>query len=443
MGEPQFVETLNQYKETLDETHKLVLISREESAKERSTNKEKLEKIDGKASDNLVKLDEYRDTLKKLEERQEKFEALANTAGKSVDETEEKCSEIATAFNDWMRKGQDTPSTFGMDLSIKKPELFKLCIKQKYSTMSMEEIEKKGLSVDSDIDGGFLVQNLIMPILKTRVFETSNVRAIANVVTISTNALQMPIDDDEAESGGYVGERQLRPNTGTPKIREAMIPVQEQFANPVITQTLLDDAAFDVSNWLAGKITDIFIRTENVKFVNGTGAGAKEPRGYMTYPAWAAPGVFEVNAIEQIPSENANEITTDGIIELQGSLKEDYQMNATFVMNRRTFTKILRLKNLQGDYLWNRALDKNVQVPFDLLGRPVRFFNDMPLVGTNTLPIAYGDFRKAFWIVDRMGMRVLRDPFTAKPFIQFFSTKRNSSDILNFEALKIQKVRIV
>jgi len=439
MGEPQLLDTLKQYKETLDETHKLVLLSREEGDKERATNKEKLEKIDGKASDNLVKLDEYRDTLKKLEERQEKIEALANTAGKSVDETEEKRGEIASMFDSFMRKQSGNQLTFGMDLKEKKPELYTLCLKDKYPTMSMEEIEKKGLSVDSDIDGGFLVQNLIMPILKTRVFETSNVRAIANVVTISTNALQMPIDDDEAESGGYVGERQLRPNTNTPRIREAMIPVQEQFANPTITQTLLDDAAFDVSNWLAGKIADIFMRTENTKFVNGTGAGAKEPRGFMTYPA-AAGSDFEVNAIEQIPSLNANEITTDGIIELQGSLKEDYQMNATFVMNRRTFTKILRLKNLQGDYLWNRALDKNVQVPFDLLGRPVRFFNDMPLVGTDTLPIAYGDFKKAFWIVDRMGMRVLRDPFTAKPFIQFFSTKRNSSDILNFEALKIQKV---
>lgn len=428
----QFVEHLKLTKAMKDRLDKL--------DEKTVTGDETVKKMSGKFEDNIVVFNEYKDTLKRIEERQDKFEALANTAGKSVDELEEKRGEIAGLFDEWARKNHESRSTFGMNLKIQKPELYALCVKEKYPGLSMEQIEKKGLSVDSDIDGGFLVQTLLMPIMKTRVFETSQVRAIAGSITISTDSVEWPIDDDEADSGGWVGEQQARPVTGTPQLRHKLIFAREQYANPETTQKLLDDAAFPVENWLSGKISDILLRTENTAFVNGV--GNIDPRGFMTYPAWAAPGVFEVNAIEEIPSEDPNLITTDGIIELQGSLKEVYQTNANWVMNRRTFTKILKLKNLEGDYLWNRALDKNVQVPFDLLGRPVRFFDDMPLVGTNTRPIAYGDFKRAYMIVDRIGIRVIRDIFTNKPKIQLYTTKRVGADLVNFEALKIQKVEV-
>lgn len=428
----QFVEHLKLTKAMKDRLDKL-----DEKTIEGDETTKKMGKV---FEDNVIVFNEYKDTLKKMEERQNKFEALANTTGKSVDELEEKRCEIAGMFDEWARKKHENESTFGFNLKDQKPELYALCVKEKYPSLSMEQIEKKGLSVDSDIDGGFLVQTLLMPIMKTRIFETSQVRAIAGSITISTDSVEWPIDDDEADSGGWVGEQQARPNTATPQLRHKLIFAREQFANPETTQKLLDDAAFPVENWLSGKISDILLRTENTAFVNGV--GNIDPRGFMSYPAWAAPGVFEVNAIEQISSGAAAALTADGLIDLQIAPKEVYQTNATWVMNRRSFGAILKLKNGQGDYLWNRALDKNVQVPFDLLGRPVRFFDDMPIVAADALAIAYGDFKKAYMIVDRIGIRVIRDIFTNKPKIQLYTTKRVGGDMINFEALKIQKVEV-
>lgn len=435
------IESYKEFNELFDEHAKLTKAMKDRLDKidEKSvTGDETVKKMSKDFGDNIVVFNEYKDTLAKMAERQDKFEALANGAGKSVDELESKRGEMAGIFDEWVRKDHDGRVTFGKNLKDQKPELHALCLKEKYPRLSMEQIEKKGLSVDSDIDGGFLVQSLLMPIMKTRFFETSQVRAIAGSLTISTDSVEWPINDSQATTGGWVGERQARPNTDTPQLRMQKIFAKEQYANPTITQKILDDAAIPVENFLTGEIADILMQEENTQFV--IGSDPIKPRGFMSYGAWTNPGVYQVDAIEEIKTGNATLLTSDGLLDLQNSLKEVYQSGAIWVMTRSTFGAIQKLKNDEGDYLWNRKLDRNVGTPADILDHPVRFFDDMPAVGAGTRPIAYGDFKRGFMIVDRIGIRVIRDVFTQKPLIELYTTKRVGSDVISWEAFKIQKV---
>jgi HK97 family phage major capsid protein len=209
------------------------------------------------------------------------------------------------------------------------------------------------------------------------------------------------------------------------------IPVHEIYAKPKITQTLLDDTVFDVESWLARKVGSKFSRKQNTAFILGD--GIKQPRGVLTYPAGSGH-----KQIEQIVSGNATALTGDGIIALTGSLKEAYLANATFLMNRATLTQLRTLKDGQGNYLWQ----PNYQLGLaqTLVGYPIRTGEDMPTVAAGALPIAFGDFREAYLIVDRQGVRVLRDPYSSKPFVEFYHTARVGGDVVNFEAIKLQKI---
>jgi HK97 family phage major capsid protein len=300
--------------------------------------------------------------------------------------------------------------------------------------------ETKTLVTGVNPDGGYFVNpDYRTDMSITQDFETSPMRAISNIITTGTNSIEVPVDDNTGISGGWVGEITARPQTDTPQVGLKSILVHEQYANPAISQKMLDDAFFNIEAWLSDKTNDILTRTENTAFV--VGDGSAKPRGFLGYANWATAGAYERGAIEQIASGVAGEVAANGLRKLQGSLKEFYQAGASFLCQRDTFTDISLLKDGNGRYLLNeRMLPDGVDIR--LLGKPLRFADDMAAVATDSLSVAYGNFNIGYTIVDRMGLRVLRDPYSSKPLIQFYTTKRVGGDVTNYEAIKIQKLAV-
>ncbi|MBT3922031.1 MAG: phage major capsid protein [Nitrospina sp.] len=290
--------------------------------------------------------------------------------------------------------------------------------------------EIKLLATDSDPDGGYWMTSEISNQAIQKVFETSPMRNIATVETISTDALEIPEDLNEADSG-WTSERSTRTETNTPQIGVRRIPVHELYAMPKATQTLLDDSRIDVESWLSMKIADKMARIENSAFLNGDGVG--KPRGILTYTS----GTSNPGQVQQVNSQNASALTADGLRALFYTLKGPYIPNARWLMSRSAIEEVSKLKDSAGSYIWQPGFQEGE--PQTLLGHPIERMEDMPQVAANSLSIAFGDFKQAYTIVDRMGLRVLRDPFSSKPFVLFYTTKRTGADVANFEAFAIQK----
>ena len=304
---------------------------------------------------------------------------------------------------------------------------------------------KAALEVGGDPTGGYYVTPDLSGRISRLVFETSEVRRHANVQTIGTDSLEGFNDLNEADSG-WVGEKQARPDTATPETGKWIIPVHEIYAQPKATQKMLDDTGFNVEGWLQGKVSNRFSRQEENAFVLGD--GVLKPRGFLTYDhgiptaaAWAV--------IERIPSGAAGAFKTpsaspvvspaDPLIDMVAALKAPYRANSRWMMGRTTWAAARKLTDNQGRYLFgSHALAEGV-LEFRLLGFPVSEAEDMPAIAANSLSIAFGDFREAYQIVDRTGIRILRDPFTDKPNIRFYTTKRVGGNVVNFEAIKLMR----
>jgi HK97 family phage major capsid protein len=297
--------------------------------------------------------------------------------------------------------------------------------------------EIKALSVGSDPDGGFAVPPDMGGRIVSLILETSPMRQAANVVTIGTDALEGVNDLSDATSG-WVGETESRPETTSPKIGEWRIPVFEQYAEPRATQKLLDDAMFNVEDYLAAKIADRLSRMENAAFINGN--GNKKPRGILTYAA-GTPSSSNFSVVEQVPTGAAGAFAAfdpgDALINLVYTLKSSYREKAVFMMKRATLAEVRKLKDGQGNYLWQP--DFQMKQGGTLLGFNVVEAEDMPAMAADSLSVAFGDFNAGYQIVDRQGIRILRDAFTAKPYVKFYTTKRVGGDIVNFEAIKLLK----
>lgn len=301
----------------------------------------------------------------------------------------------------------------------------------------VRENEIKTLIAGNNPQGGYFIRPERSAVMIKRIFETSPVRSVANIVSTSSDSMEFLIDDNEATSGGWVGETQSRGETGTPNIGMLTIPVHEQFAQPKATQKMLDDAGFDIESWLSGKVTRKMSRFENTAFV--VGDGSQKPRGFLNLPAWTTSGVYQRGAIEQVVSGEAGAFSADGVKALQNALIEDYQASAVFGIQRASWEQIITLKDGNGAYLLDPRSMK-VGDDLTLLGKRVLFMNDMPSIAADALAMVYGDFTAGYTIVDRIGFRVIRDELTDKPFIKFYTTKRTGGDVTNYESLKIQKL---
>lgn len=291
----------------------------------------------------------------------------------------------------------------------------------------------KDMVVGSDPRGGYLVRPEVSSSMITRIFETSPIRSVASVQTIASDSLEIIIDDNEAASGGWVGEVDSRAVTDTPQLGKLIIEAHEIFAQPRATQKMLDDAGVDVEAWLQRKVTDVISRAENTAFVLGD--GSQKPRGLLNYADAASYGTYERGAIQtKTATGTAGALdNADDLKDLQNGLKEDYQGSAVWLMKRGTFGDVITLKDSQGQYLFQsrfiNEMDRMV-----LIGKPVIFADDMPAVAANALAVAYGDFGRGYTVVDRTGFRVIRDPYTAKPYVLFYTTKRTGGDVTSYDS---------
>lgn len=303
------------------------------------------------------------------------------------------------------------------------------------------ELEKKGMMRGSDPDGGYAVipefSNGITSTLKA----VSPMRRLANVRSISTDALEELYDIGDAEAE-WVGEVEARPETDSPPLGKWRIPAHELYAMPKASQQLLDDAAIDIGKWLVDKVSKRFAQKEGNAFVLGNGVG--KPRGFLDYGAAAVTtddatrpwGKLQYIATG-VDGDFAASAKGDKLIDLQAELKTGYLPNAVWLMNRRTRAQVRKFKDSQQNYVWQQSLIAGQ--PDLLLGHPVELDEEMPAIASNSFSVAFGDFRAGYTIVDRIGIRTLRDPFTAKPYVLFYCYARSGGDVTNFEAIKLLK----
>jgi HK97 family phage major capsid protein len=293
----------------------------------------------------------------------------------------------------------------------------------------------KALSVGSDPDGGYTVDPDTTGRIVQKIFETSPMRSVASVQVIGTDALEGLFDLDET-AAGWVGETGARTTTNTPQLGRWRIPVHELYANPAATQKVLDDSFVNLEAWLADKVADKFTRIENDAFVNGNGVG--KPRGFLTYGAGTTlPGTIEQKVTGAAGGFLTNGAGGDCLIDLMYTLKQAYRSGARWFMPRAVVAQIRKIKDSDGMYIWQPGIAAGQ--PSTILGFPVIEMEDMPAPVDGSLSAAFGNMGEAYQIVDRQGIRVLRDPYTNKPYVHFYTVKRTGGDVINFEAIKILK----
>ncbi|MFP4239227.1 MAG: phage major capsid protein [Rhodosalinus sp.] len=294
------------------------------------------------------------------------------------------------------------------------------------------ELEGKAMSSSVAADGGYLVDPETAETIRGVLNSSASIRQIANVVHVEATAYDVLVDTTEV-GAGWATETDPSGETGTPQIDRISIPLHELSALPKISQRLLDDAAFDIEGWLAGRIAEKFARAEAAAFVAGD--GTDKPTGFLTHPAvpqanwaWDSLGYVATGADGAFDGAEA-------VIDLVYALGARYRANAHFVMNSRTAGTVRKLKDNDGRFLWSDGLAAGE--PARLLGYPVLIAEDMPDIDSGADAIAFGDFRAGYTVAERPDLRVLRDPFSAKPHVLFYATKRVGGDVTDFAAIKL------
>ena len=299
------------------------------------------------------------------------------------------------------------------------------------------ELEGKALNTTIAGDGGYLVDPQTAETIKSALLSTASVRGIANVVTVEAAAFDVLIDTTET-GAGWATETANAAETSTPNIERITIPLHELSAMPKISQRLLDDSAFDVENWLASRISEKFACAEADAFISGD--GIDKPVGFLTYPTVAA-GTETWGQIGHIVSGADGAFAAvdpaNALVDLVFALGSQYRANATFVMNSKTVGQIRKLKDADGRFLWTDSLAAGE--PSRLMGYGVLVCEDMPDIATDSLAIAFGDFNAGYTIAERPDLRILRDPFSAKPHVMFYASKRVGGDVSDFDAIKVLK----
>jgi HK97 family phage major capsid protein len=298
-------------------------------------------------------------------------------------------------------------------------------------------VERKGLSTAVNAEGGYLVDPQTSDRIQGVLTGAGSLRSIANVVQVESNSFDVLVD--HADFGhGWSSEAGPVAETATPQIERVSIPLHELSALPKASQRLLDDAAFDIEGWLADRIADKFSRAEADAFINGT--GTDQPTGFLDYPAapagtesWGQLGYVATGAAGDFAAANP----ADAVVDLVYSLGARYRTKATFVMNSKTAGAVRKMKDADGRFLWSDGLAAGE--PARLMGYPVLIAEDMPDIASGACAVAFGDFGSGYTIAERPDLRVLRDPFSAKPHVLFYATKRVGGDVTDFSAIKLLK----
>ena len=301
-------------------------------------------------------------------------------------------------------------------------------------------LEGKALNTQVSADGGYLINPEMSDRIQSVLRSTVSVRAVANVVNVDSTSFDLVIDRTDLGSG-WATELAAFAETATPQIERISIKLFELAAMPKASQRLLDDAAFDVEGWIAERIANRFARAEATAFISGD--GIDKPKGFLFYNkitngswVWGQLGYVPTGAAADFATTNAS----DSIVDLVYALGSEYRANGTFMMNSKTAGAVRKMKDADGRFMWSDGLA--LGEPSRLMGYPVLVAEDMPDIGANAYAIAFGDFHAGYTVVERPDLRILRDPFSAKPNVLFYATKRVGGDVTDFNAIKLLKFAI-
>lgn len=373
-----------------------------EGMEERFTMLEKKGAVDPLIEEKVNRLNE------ELEKAQERVILLEKKSRRpEVQEIKASQSSYGKAFVDYIRKGFD------------------------------HGLEQKALSSEPGTEGGYLIPTYIQDQMIKVLSSPLAFRSLARVTNISTDAVEILVDKEELDAG-WVLEKAERPETGMPTLTKLKIPVHEIYAKPRATQKLLDDAQVNVEEWLSEKIGEKFLKIENQAFINGD--GEQKPKGFLAYES-VEKDDWEWGRLEHIKTGKIGGFEerrgADVLFEVVEALKSQYLNGACWVMSRLAHQLVRTLKDANRNYLWQPGLALGMQPT--LLGYPVTILEEMPGLDEEeaTSAIAFGNFKEGYQVVDRVQMHVLRDPYSAKPYVEFYATKRVGGDVVNFEAIKI------
>lgn len=382
----------------------------------KDTNDERLSELERRSSsdplidDKLARLDRALDETKRVADRLAVKAQRPHLGGGEIETAAVR--EHRRAFDDYVRKGE---------------------------TANLSRLEAKALAVttNSGADGGYLVPPETERAVISALKDISPIRSIASVRQVSGSVFKKPF----ATSGfatGWVAETAARTQTNTPALAELAFPTMELYAMPAATATLLDDSAVNIDEWIAEEVRDTFAQQEGTAFVSGD--GTNKPKGFLDYTkvadgswSWGNIGFIKTGVDGGFPVTNP----ADKLIDLIYTLKSGYRAGGTFVFNRGTQAAIRKMKDEDGNYVWQPA--SAAGEPSLLMGYPVVESEDMPAIATDSFSMAFGDFRRGYLIVDRVGIRVLRDPYSSKPYVLFYTTKRVGGGVQDFNAIKLLK----
>jgi HK97 family phage major capsid protein len=348
-------------------------------------------------------------------ERMTQAVASSQLAGSGTRAGDAETAAYSNAFQAWMGNGRE---------------------EQNLRTMN----PRAALETQSDPDGGFMVPESMDAEITRVQGIVSSMRRLARVIPVS-GMTHKKLHNLGGAGSGWVGEKEARPETDTPTLSELEFPTMELYANPAATQSILDDAQINMEQWLADEVSIAFAEQEAPAFI--TGSGAKRPRGFQSYTnvengsyAWGNIG-FKVSGVSAALSDSSNN-GSDALLDVVYALKAGYRVNASWLCNDLTVAAMRKLKDENGAYLWQPGMAAGE--PGMVHGYPVATDDSMPDIGANAFPIAFGDFRRGYLIVDRAGVRVLRDPYTNKPYVMFYTTKRVGGGVQDFAAIKQLKI---
>ncbi|RWR35092.1 phage major capsid protein [Sinirhodobacter populi] len=298
-------------------------------------------------------------------------------------------------------------------------------------------LEGKAMNTTVAAEGGYLVDPQTSETIRSVLRSTASIRQIASVVNVEATSFDVLIDRSDLGSG-WATETAALTETATPQIERISIPLFELAAMPKASQRLLDDSAFDIEGWLAGRIAEKFARAEAAAFVSGD--GVDKPKGFLAHEkaanaawAWGKLGYVATGANGDFAASNQ----ADAIVDLVYALNAEYRANASFVMNSKTAGAVRKMKDADGRFLWSDGLAAGE--PARLMGYPVLIAEDMPDIAAGSYAIAFGDFSAGYTVAERPDLRILRDPFSAKPHVLFYASKRVGGDVSDFAAIKLLK----
>jgi HK97 family phage major capsid protein len=301
----------------------------------------------------------------------------------------------------------------------------------------IRSLDTKAMSYGSGQDGGYLVPDETEAAIGRRLAQISPIRSIASVRQVSGAVLKKPFSIS-GPAVGWVAETAERPQTTTATLDELQFPTVELYAMPAATASLLEDAVVDVDQWIASEVETAFAEQEGAAFVGGN--GTNKPKGFLAYTqvaegswAWNKIGYIVTGVSGALPADDPSDVLIDTVY----ALKAGYRQNANWVMNRKTQATIRKLKDADGNYLWQPPAAPGSRAM--LMGFPLVEAEDMPDIAADATPIAFGDFARGYLVVDRTGVKVLRDPYSAKPYVLFYTTKRVGGGVQDFDAIKLLK----